>query len=277
MFKQVLEKTYSNVNNPLFKDFCPWCIIHYLPGFGKTAETREWIKEKNLKSLWIDAPTLSVFEYEFDALPANDLQDFGAMIVDNQQLENLFTAKKKTVSVIFSSEFIDKIDHDTVIVVDNYDKASQKQRDELIKLIRYHKVIDPRVDGNSKIKSINPLMLVVIIDDAELITSAPLTIEELKLFALDDFIQYIPKIDNGKPLSKQEKDVAVAYLEVGMSEIDIDELVLELPEGSDGSAAHKILIDLGIVGYRSLLFNAEIDDIIPNTDGALKRVLLELK
>ena len=37
-------------------------------------------------------------------------------------------------------------------------------------------------ENNDKIKVINPLMLIVMIDDAKLITKNPLTFEEMKLF-----------------------------------------------------------------------------------------------
>lgn len=45
-----------------------------------------------------------------------------------------------------------------------------------------------RVDNNDKVKTINPLLLLVIIDTANIITKQPLSEEELHLFSLDKYI-----------------------------------------------------------------------------------------
>ena len=64
------------------------------------------------------------------------------LLIGKHELENLFTPFKESKSS-FDSSLIDEIDKQTVICIDNYDKASQEQRDELMKLIHYHHVIDP--------------------------------------------------------------------------------------------------------------------------------------
>lgn len=168
--------------------FSPWLVLCSLPGFGKTASVRAWLEFNKLKNLWIDAPTLNIAEIEVECLPANDAHEEGAFIIDKDEWENLFTPYKKKVKVLFDSSSVDNIDKQTVICIDNYDKAPQAQRDELMKLIHYHRVVDPREENNDKIKVIDPLMLIVIIDLAKLVTDNPLTNDEMQVLDLEKYM-----------------------------------------------------------------------------------------
>ena len=186
-FTRALDSTLEMAKSGKYP-FSPWVVLHSLPGFGKTASTLAWLEFNKLKNIRIDAPTLRISEIEVECLPANGPHEEGVFLIGKHELENLFTPFKKKVKVVFDSSLIDEIDKQTVICIDNYDKASQEQRDELMKLIHYHHVIDPREENNDKIKVINPLMLIVMIDDAKLITKNPLTFEEMKLLGLEEFM-----------------------------------------------------------------------------------------
>ena len=186
-FTRQLDSTLEMTKSGKYP-FSPWVVLHSLPGFGKTASTHAWLEHRKLKHVWIDAPTLHISEIEVDCLPANGAHEKGVTITNADEITHLLTSYKKTVKVVFYSSFIDKIDRQTVICIDNYDKASQPQRVELMKLIHYHHVIDPREENKEKIKVIDPLMLVVLIDDERLMTNNPLTLEELRLFGLEEYM-----------------------------------------------------------------------------------------
>lgn len=172
-----------------YKRFALWAPIPGLPGSGKTATVRAWLEYHVLKNVFIDATTLRAFDKEiqcmtFDGREASDINEE----VTTFNKMGLTTKKVKT---IFDSMTIDNIDRNTIVVIDNYDKASKEVREELFKYIHFHELVDARFDNEEAIKRINPLMLLVIIDTAELVTKAPLTKEELHLFGLDEYIQYI--------------------------------------------------------------------------------------
>lgn len=144
-------------------DFAPWTPVIGLTGSGKTAIIKDWLKFHHLKN-WYISGCRSLSKIEVEYFP-DYTGEPSVKIVSGKELEDLFTPKKKEINVIFSSNEIDNVDDQTVIVVDDYDRASKEVRKELYNLIRYHWVSDPRANNEKKIKVLNPLMLIVVIDD----------------------------------------------------------------------------------------------------------------
>ncbi len=169
--------------------FAPWMVIPGISGSGKSSSVKSWIEQNELKSVYIDAVFLNVHPMKATYYPCLESNDFSVKLVaDSKQMEELLTPKENEVNVIFGQNTIDEIDQNTLVVIDNYDKTSKKVRDELLQYIRFHHIVDVRNETKDHIVVRNPLMLVVIIDTSNLVTSHPLTDEELKLFGLDDYI-----------------------------------------------------------------------------------------
>ena len=152
-----------------------------MTGSGKTSTIQAWLKHHKLKNWYIcGSRSLSKVEVEyFSDFPNNS----GVALVSNEELEDFFTPKKKMINVLFSSDEIDNVDDQTIIVVDDYDRYSEKVRGELFQLIRYGRVIDPRVDSNDKIKVLKPLMIIAVVD---YLNTKVLSEEELNFFGLND-------------------------------------------------------------------------------------------
>lgn len=185
---KILDGTLEMENDERCKKFAPWCVIYGLPGFGKTASINAWLEHHKYKNLVIDATTLRTQSNRISYIDFEGLKFREKDVATFSKIET----KEKDVVTIFSSNVIDCIDSDTIVVIENYDKSSQEVRNELMKYIHYHQLVDLRVDDNSdRTKVINPRMLVVVIDTAQLVTIAPLTVDELKLFGLDEYIKYI--------------------------------------------------------------------------------------
>ena len=161
---EALDESLKNAKEGKIK--CPCVPIHGLPGFGKTSITKSWLKHYNLKHVYIDAGCLYVQEVETEYLPADNLgQEPQVRLVSGEDLNDLFTPVKTNVKVILSSDIIDRIDSDTIVVFDNYGFTSKEVREELLKFIRNFIVIDPRVSNAKKQRRIVPLMMVVIATD----------------------------------------------------------------------------------------------------------------
>ena len=161
-------------------DFAPWMPVTGLPGSGKTSIIQSWLKHKKVNYWYISGIRgLSKIEVEYykDAPREPEIR-----LVSNEELIDLLTPKKKKVNVLFASDEIDAVDDQTVIVIDDYDRASEEVRAELFKLIAFHQVVDPRANNENKIKIINPLMLVVVIDS---MNTDVLNEDEKKLFLIN--------------------------------------------------------------------------------------------
>ena len=152
-----------------------------MTGSGKTSTIQAWLKHHKLMNWYIcGSRSLSKVEVEYFSDFPNDS---GVALVSNEELEDFFTPKKKMINVLFSSDEIDDVDDQTIIVVDDYDRYSEKVRGELFQLIRYGRVIDPRVDNNDKIKVLKPLMIIAVVD---YLNTKVLNEEELIFFGLND-------------------------------------------------------------------------------------------
>ena len=146
--------------------FAPWVPVVGLTGSGKTSIIKSWLKHNKLKN-WYISGVRPLSKVEVEYLP--DIPNEPSIrIVSGEELKELFTPKTKTVNVLFSSEEIDNVDEETVIVIDDYDRASEEVRKELFNLIGYHRVVDPRADNEKKIKVLKPLILIVVIDASNL-------------------------------------------------------------------------------------------------------------
>ena len=152
-----------------------------MTGSGKTSTIQAWLKHYKLKNWYIyGSRSLSKVEVEYFSDFPNDS---GVALVSNEELEDFFTPKKKMINVLFSSDEIDNVDDQTIIVVDDYDRYSEEVRGELFQLIRYGRVIDPRVDNNDKIKVLHPLMIIAVVD---YLNTKALNEEELNFLGLND-------------------------------------------------------------------------------------------
>jgi len=171
---KVLESARSKKHG-----FAPWIPIVGLTGSGKTSIIKEWLKHYQLKN-WYISGGRAISKVEVEYFP-NFSSEPKVQIVTGKELVDLLTPKKKIVNVLFSSKEIDDVDNQTIIVVDDYDRAPLDVRNELFNLIKFHQVIDPRIENENKTRILNPLMMIVVLDYGNL---KSLSEKELKLFDL---------------------------------------------------------------------------------------------
>ncbi len=173
---KVLEEARSGKLN-----YAPVVPVVGMTGSGKTSIIKEWLRHYKLKSWYISAAMpLSKIEVEyFQDMPANQ----SVRVVSNDEMTDFLTPKKKVVNVLFSSDEIDEVDDQTIIVIDDYDRATEEVRNELFNLVRRNQVIDVRADNENKIKVLKPLMLIVVIDS---LNTKVLNETELKLFGINE-------------------------------------------------------------------------------------------
>ena len=151
-----------------------------LTGSGKTSIIKGWLEHRKLKNWYISGcRPLTKVEVEYYPKLSNEPQ---VRMVTGGELEKLLTPKTKTVNVLFSSDEIDNVDDQTIVVIDDYDRASDEVRKELYSLI-YNRVVDPRVENENKIRLIKPLMYVVVVDYSNI---KVLNTKEKILFGLTD-------------------------------------------------------------------------------------------
>ena len=160
-----LDSVYNDVITGKFQ--LPPCFpIAGLPGSGKTSIIRSWLKHNKLKYIEIDATTICSTKFEYEYLPINELTNPDVRIVNGNELTDLVTPKKRIVDVYFSSNMIDKMNNDTVIFIDNYDRASLDNRMALLQLVKDLLVIDPREENTNKLKRIDALMFIIVFDSS---------------------------------------------------------------------------------------------------------------
>ena len=159
---------------------CLWIPIVKLPGFGTTSTLKAWLKHNNLNYLYVDAGLKRVTKFEVECFKKINYKS-NIMIVNDEELENFLNPIKKEVNVIFTSDEIDSIDENTVIIIDDYLRTSLETRNELFNLIGYEKVIDIRLVENECERKIKPKIIVVVLDESLLDN---LTDEEKRLFAV---------------------------------------------------------------------------------------------
>ena len=153
-----LEFAKANHNSPVF-------TVTGLTGSGKSKITESWLKHNKLKYLPISGCWACLEQVEVDCLRAYDFAfKEGVYVMDSEMTKQALSSYKKKVPVLLSSAQIDDIDENTVVWIDDYDRASEEVRLALFDLICNLTVVDPRVDGNTKLKRVRPLMFVVIID-----------------------------------------------------------------------------------------------------------------
>ena len=114
MFKEELDMALQDTKErKKAGQICNVFTVCGLSGSGKTSTIQDWIKENNLKSLWID-------------------RTFTEQNIDG-------------VSLVFDSKTIDNInDGETVVVFDDYDWVPLSTRKHFFNLIKNSKVIDYR-------------------------------------------------------------------------------------------------------------------------------------
>ena len=153
-----------------------------LPGSGKTSIIRSWLKHNKFKYIEIDATTICPYKFEYEYLPIDESNNPEVRIVNSSELTDLITPKKRAVDVYFSPDMIDEMNKDTIIFIDNYDRASLDNRMVLIQLVKDLVVIDPREENTKKLKRINALMFIIVFDSS--INHNEFTIEEKQCFGI---------------------------------------------------------------------------------------------
>ncbi len=111
------------------RQYAPLMVVAGLSGFGKTARVKSWCEENNLKTVNIDAASCHVNQVEVEYSSLNSLFT-DSTIVASEELEYLMTPKKNVVNVMLDSQTLDSIDGETVLVIDNYDRATLDVRNE---------------------------------------------------------------------------------------------------------------------------------------------------
>lgn len=166
-------------------DLAPFGVVCGLTGFGKTASVKAWLNHYNMKHLYISAPQRNITEIEAEVFNTS-LPTSKVSVVNQKELEEIFMPRKTTLNVMFTSDEIDAIDENTVVVIDDYCMATKAQRKELLKYIRKCIIADPRSESGYTLK--NPLFIIIIIDQTALITNNPLSDSEIKLFRLEKYL-----------------------------------------------------------------------------------------
>ncbi len=165
--------------------YCPARTVYGPSGFGKTAITKSWLKHYNLKHVYLDASLLRIKEEEGETLRAYNLKE-GAYSFDPDTFKAMLTPEKKTFKTILDPSIIDQLNRDTILVIDNYDLAPQEVRDELLQLLMHNHVTDVRATSNTKIRQVDPLLIIVIIEEINVIVNHVLSPLEMELFHIEE-------------------------------------------------------------------------------------------
>ena len=173
---KMLDATYKAAKEKKIKSPCS--IIYGLTGSGKTSITNSWLKHYGYKYVELDATSLKMTKFQ---IPDNSIPSLneGVVMLDKDMMNELFKPKYKDVNVILSSGVIDNITEDTIVFIDNYDRAEPNVRLELFKFIKECKVVDIREE--SGIKKIHPFMFIIIIDS---LGKNELSTEERQIFGI---------------------------------------------------------------------------------------------
>lgn len=169
-------------------NFAPWIVIPGMTGCGKTASINSWLHYHDLKHVIIDAPALVVHPVEVKYCLADLMTEPSVRMVNSGEMQELFDERRKIINVTLPSETIDSIDENTVVVLENFSFASREQIDELMRYLKAHEVVDLRVDNTEKIRVVNPLMIIVVVETTTLFTNNVFTKEEMKFLGLDGCI-----------------------------------------------------------------------------------------
>ena len=160
-------------------EHCVWAPITVLPGFGTTSSIKGQLEHNNLKHLYVDAGLRNVAKFKVECFPK--LRPNSIRIVTNDEMEKIFTPIEKEVNVIFTSDEIDSIDDNTIIIIDDYARVSKETRDKLYNLIAYETVIDIRYNESECKRRVKPKLIVVVLDE---ILADNLSEKEKKLFGI---------------------------------------------------------------------------------------------
>lgn len=159
----------------------PFIPVSGLTGGGKTSIIKSWLSHNHLKNWYIEGYR-KAREVEAEYYP--ELSSGPSVrFVSGDRLNDLFTPKKTTVSVLFSEEEIDAVDEQTVIAIDDYDRFCEKERQALFDLVAYRRVVDLRSESPDKTVALHPLMMIVVLDAGNF---AILNSEEKRLFGITE-------------------------------------------------------------------------------------------
>lgn len=179
-----LDEVYEGAKKGIYK--APLFSTIGLSESGKTSKIRAWLKHNNHKFIEINALTLNSEKYEFEYLPIDEINGNDATIIGKNEMTELLTPKKREVNVIFSSDIIDKMDKDTIVLIDNYDKAIEEIRLSLFQLLKKLLVTDSRVNNVEKLRRVDALMFIVVLDTMKTMHEDVLTKEEKALLGINE-------------------------------------------------------------------------------------------
>ena len=174
-----LDSLLENSNKNNFSH-CVWTSITMLPGFGVTSSIKGWLEHHNLKHLYVNASVKNVTKLKVECFKKVS-NSASIRIVSNDELAKLLSPIEKEVNVLFTSEELDYIDEDTILIIDDYLRTSEETRKELFNVIRYEKFIDIRYTETECERRIKPKMMVVVLDEFHI---DKLTDEEKRLFEI---------------------------------------------------------------------------------------------
>lgn len=159
----------------------PFMPVSGLTGSGKTSIIKSWLSHNHLKNWYIEGYR-KAREVEVEYYP--ELSSGPSVrLVNGNELNDLLTPKMKKVPVLFSEEEIDAVDGQTVIVIDDYDRFGEKERQALFDLIAYRRVVDLRSENPDKTATLCPLMMIVVLDAGNF---AILNNDEKRLFGITE-------------------------------------------------------------------------------------------
>lgn len=159
----------------------PFMPVSGLTGSGKTSIIKSWLSHNHLKNWYIEGYR-KAREVEVEYYP--ELSSGPSVrFVSGDMLNDLLTPKTKKVPVLFSEEEIDAVDGQTVIVIDDYDRFGEKERQALFDLIAYRRVVDARSENPDKATTLRPLMIIVVLDAGNF---AILNNDEKRLFGITE-------------------------------------------------------------------------------------------
>ena len=162
----------------------PVAVIPGGPGSGKTASVRSWLEHNKHEYATINADEYQMLTTEITYTKADEITTPKISILTKERVEELLEEKTAQVSYILTPEQIAKLDENTIVFIDNYDRASEEVRKALFEMILRRLVVDISMPGKDRRRKIRPLMFIVILDSWHCTLEKVLTEAEMQIFGL---------------------------------------------------------------------------------------------
>ena len=176
-----LDEVYATINNGIES---PVAVISGSPGSGKTSSVISWLEHNDYKYATINADEYQVLKTEITYTEADEITTPKISILTKERVEELLEEKTMKVSYILTPEQIAKLDKDTIVFIDNYDRADEEVRKALFTMVAKRCVVDISLPGKDRIRKIRPLMFIVVLDSWHCTLEKVLTEEEMTVFGM---------------------------------------------------------------------------------------------